>query len=424
MTQRTVRTVLTALATTAAVGVPGSAPAYAAESAAPGHGHVHGHAHGHAATQEALRRLVDVAGLPGVAAEVRDGGQRWFGSAGVADTGTGRARSADDRFRAASITKPFIATVLLQLEAERRLRLDDTVETWLPGLVRGRGNDGRTITLRQLLHHTSGLPDFTEDPDFRTNSSGSRFPEHRYDNHTPQELVAIAMTYPPTSAPGTRARYSNTNFVLAGLVIEKVTGRSYAREVTRRVIEPLKLRGTSFPGSRATMPDPHPVAYTRLHDPAPDAPVHDATEQNMTWLGAAGDMISTLGDLNRFHRALLGGALLPRAQMTELLSEVPAGEGVGFGLGVETAVLSCGVQVVGKTGRTNGSMSFSLGTRDGGHQLTLNMNGDWLTDETLYVNVIEAEFCGKASAPAPALAPASAPAGQWPDLRLPAALFG
>ncbi|MFH8347696.1 serine hydrolase domain-containing protein [Streptomyces sp. NPDC018045] len=405
MTQRTVRTVLTTLATTVAVGAATVAPAYAAVPDTPGRGH--------AATQEALRRLVEVAGLPGVAAEVREGGKRWFGTAGVADTGTGRARSADDHFRAASITKPFIATVLLQLEAERRLSLDDTVERWLPGLVRGHGNDGRAITLRQLLHHTSGLPNYTEDPDFRANSSGSRFPEHRYDNHTPLELVSIAMKYPPTSAPGTQARYSNTNFVLAGLVIEKVTGRSYAREVTRRVIEPLKLGETSFPGSRATLPDPHPVGYSRLHDPAPDAPVHDATEQNMTWLGAAGDMISTLGDLNRFHRALLRGALLPRAQMEELLTEVPLGEGVGFGLGVETAVLSCGVRVVGKTGRTNGSMSASFGTRDGGHQLTFNINGDWLTDQALYVNVIEAEFCGKAAAPA----------GR-PNLRLPAEPVG
>jgi D-alanyl-D-alanine carboxypeptidase len=143
------------------------------------------------------------------------------------------------------------------------------------------------------------------------------------------------------------------------------------------------------------MPKPHPVGYSRLHQDAPDAPIHDATEQNMTWLGAAGDVISTSGDLNRFQRALLEGELLPPKQMKEMLDEVPAGGGLGYGLGVEFAQLSCGVKVVGKSGRTNGSLSAMVGTQDGKHQLTFNINGDWLPDPSLYVNVIEAEFCGK-----------------------------
>ncbi|KOT61486.1 MULTISPECIES: serine hydrolase domain-containing protein [Streptomyces] len=392
MKQRTLRTALLALTTVAALATTALTPVYAATPAP--------QAPGHEATRAALRQLVEAGRIPGVAAEVRDGKERWFGSAGVADVDTGRKRSVHDRFRAASITKPFIATVLLQLEAEGQLSLDDTVDTWLPGLVRGNGNDGRTITVRRLLNHTSGLPSHTGDREFQTNSSGSGFPKHRYDNHTPEELVAIALKYPPVAAPGEKASYSNTNYVLAGMVIEAVTGNPYADEVERRIIEPLRLRGTSFPGSDASMPDPHPVAYSRLHDPAPDAPIHDATEQNMTWLGASGDMISTLGDLNTFQRALLRGELLPRAQMRELLDAVPAGDGFAFGLGVETITLSCGVPVVGKTGRTNGSMSATVSTRDGGHRLTFNMNGDWLADGALYVNVIEAEFCGKIPAPA------------------------
>ncbi|KOT91400.1 peptidase [Streptomyces sp. NRRL F-5755] len=394
MKQRTLRTALLALTTVAALATTALTPVYAATPAprAPGHGHE--------ATRAALRQLVEAGRIPGVAAEVRDGKERWFGSAGAADVDTGRKRSVHDRFRAASITKPFIATVLLQLEAEGQLSLDDTVDTWLPGLVRGNGNDGRAITVRRLLNHTSGLPSHTGDREFQTNSSGSGFPQHRYDNHTPEELVAIALKYPPVAAPGEKASYSNTNYVLAGMVIEAVTGHPYADEVKHRIIEPLRLRGTSFPGSDASMPDPHPVAYSRLHDPAPDAPIHDATEQNMTWLGASGDMISTLGDLNTFQHALMRGQLLPRAQMRELLDAVPTGDGFAFGLGVETITLSCGVPVVGKTGRTNGSMSATVSTRDGGHRLTFNMNGDWLADGALYVNVIEAEFCGKIPAPA------------------------
>ncbi|GGQ09563.1 serine hydrolase domain-containing protein [Streptomyces roseolilacinus] len=385
MEQRSVRTASLALALAVAVGAATLAPS----------AHATGSGGGHEATRTALRDLVEKGGLPGAAAQVQDGGVRWSATAGHGDTATGRKRSAGDHFRGASITKTFIATVLLQLDAEGRLSLDDTVETWLPGLLRGNGYDGTEVTLRQLLNHTSGIANHTDDPAFAHNASGPGFPEHRYDTHTPEELVAIALTYPPHPDPQRKPQYSNTNFVIAGMVIEKVTGRPYDQEVTRRVIRPLGLRGTSFPGTSPQMPKPHPVAYSRLHQDAPDAEIHDATEQNMTWLGAAGDVISTSGDLNRFHRALLRGGLLPPAQLRQMLDEVPAGGGLGYGLGVEFAELSCGVKVVGKSGRTNGSLSAMVGTRDGRHQLTFNANGDWLRDGSLYVDVIEAEFCGK-----------------------------
>jgi D-alanyl-D-alanine carboxypeptidase len=347
------------------------------------------------ATRTALRDLVEKGGLPGVAAKVQDGKGSWFAAAGHADTATGRERSPGDHFRGASITKTFVATVLLQLEAEGRLSLDDTVERWLPGLVQGNGYDGDQISLRRLLNHTSGIANYTDDPAFVHDAAGPGFPEHRYDTHTPEELVAIALKYPPLPDPERTPVYSNTNFVIAGMVVEKATGRSYAQEITHRIIRPLKLRGTSFPGTSPHMPKPHPVGYSRLHQDAPDAPVHDATEQNMTWLGAAGDVISTSGDLNRFQRALIKGELLPRKQMAKMLDEVPAGGGLGYGLGVEFAQLSCGVKVVGKSGRTNGSLSAMVGTQDGKHQLTFNINGDWLPDPSLYTDVIEAEFCGR-----------------------------
>jgi D-alanyl-D-alanine carboxypeptidase len=384
MKQRASRTVSFGLAVALAAGTVALAPS--AHAAQP--------QRDHEATRTALRDLVDKGGLPGVAAKVRDSQGSWHAEAGHADTGTGRERSPRDHFRGASITKTFVATVLLQLEAEGRLSLDDTVERWLPGLVRGNGYDGDKITLRQLLNHTSGIANYTDDPAFVHDAAGPGFPEHRYDTHTPGELVAIALKYPPLPDPETAPVYSNTNFVIAGMVIEKATGRSYAQEITRRVIRPLKLRGTSFPGTSPHMPKPHPVGYSRLHQDAPDAPIHDATEQNMTWLGAAGDVISTSGDLNRFQRALLKGELLPPKQMAQMLDEVPAGGGLGYGLGVEFAQLSCGVKVVGKSGRTNGSLSAMVGTQDGKHQLTFNINGDWLPDPSLYINVIEAEFCG------------------------------
>jgi D-alanyl-D-alanine carboxypeptidase len=385
MKQRAARTVSIALAVALSAGTAALAPA--AQAAEP--------RHGHEATRTALRALVEKGGLPGAAATVRDARGSWFGQSGHADTGTGRKRSAGEHFRGASITKTFVATVLLQLEAEGRLDLDDTVEHWLPGLVHGNGYDGSKVTLRQLLNHTSGIANYTDDADFIHDSAGPGFPEHRYDTHQPEELVAIALKRPPQPGPEGEPSYSNTNFVLAGMVIEKATGHSYAQEITRRVIRPLKLRGTSFPGTAPKMPKPHPVGYSRLHQDTPGAEIHDATEQNMTWLGAAGDVISTGGDLNRFQRALVKGDVLPSRQLKEMFDEVPAGHGIGYGLGVEFAQLSCGVKVVGKSGRTNGSLSAMVGTQDGEHQLTFNINGDWLQDSSLYTDVIEAEFCGK-----------------------------
>ncbi|MFD7497324.1 serine hydrolase domain-containing protein [Streptomyces sp. NPDC059832] len=384
MRQRATRISLLALAVTAAVGASAfTPPAHAVRPP-----------QSHEATRAALRDVVEKGGQPGVAAKTLDGRSSWYGAAGHADTATGRERSPGDHFRGASITKTFIATVLLQLEAEGKLSLDDSVETWLPGLVRGNGYDGSRITLRQLLNHTSGIANHTSDPEFVHDAAGPGFPEHRYDTHTPEELVAVALKYPPRPDPEKAPSYSNTNFVIAGMVIEKAAGHTYAQEATRRIIRPLKLRGTSFPGTAPQLPDPHPVGYSRFHQDAPDAEIHDATEQNMTWLGASGDIISTTGDLNRFQRALMRGELLPQAQMKEMLAEVSASNGTGYGLGVEFAELSCGVKVVGKSGRTNGSLSAMVGTQDGKHQLTFNVNGDWL-DRSLYADVIEAEFCGK-----------------------------
>ncbi|WP_338782592.1 serine hydrolase domain-containing protein [Streptomyces sp. DG1A-41] len=203
-----------------------------------------------------------------------------------AHAGQGIARS--DHFRAGSVTKTFIATVVLQLAAEHRLSLSDTVEQHLPGLVRGAGNDGRALTLRSLLTHTSGLYDYTKD-------TGGTTPV------TPRQAVRIALTHPP--AERGRFSYSNTNYVLLGLVVEQVTGHSYATEAERRIITPLGLTGTSFPGSRSSLPSPHGRAYA--------ADGTDVTDLDPRVASAAGELVTTLADLDRFYSALLGGRLLP-----------------------------------------------------------------------------------------------------------------
>ncbi|GAA4919833.1 serine hydrolase domain-containing protein [Streptomyces coeruleoprunus] len=383
-TGRPVRTALLAAAVAAALaGTALTAPAAAAAD----------RTGDHEATRQALEEAVR-AGAPGILVRAQDRHGTWNGSAGVADRDTGRERHPNDRFRAGSVTKTFVATVLLQLEAEGRLDLDDTVETWLPGTVRGNGHDGRAITLRQLLNHTSGIYSYTTDPDFRAQTSGPRFFEHRYDTWTPDRLVAVAMKHRPDFAPGTGWNYSNTNYVLAGMVIEKATGHPYGTEIERRVLKPLKLRATSLPGTTAVLPKPSGRAYSTLGaDPAdPATTIHDVTELNPSRAGAGAELVSDNADLQKFLRALLTGRLLPPRQLAEMTTTVHVGqEGMsGYGLGIFTQRLSCGTEVWGHTGRIQGSRSVVAAVRDGSHTMAGNINGDWTGG---FDKVLDAEFC-------------------------------
>ncbi|MCC8339816.1 beta-lactamase family protein [Streptomyces sp. R1] len=376
----TVRVRTTLLAATAvALSAALAAPAAAAPS--PG---------GHDATRHALKAAV-ADGVPGVTATARDGHRTWSGTEGVGDLRTGEPRSERDRYRVGSITKTFVATVVLQLEAEGRLSLDDTVDEWLPGVVEGNGNHGDRITLRQLLNHTSGIHNYTADEEFvRTYFARDGFLEHRYDTVTPRQLVAIATAHEPDFEPGTDWRYSNTNYILAGMVIEEATGRPYAEEVRRRIIDPLKLRATSVPGTRVTLPRPSSRAYSKLAETA-TGPTYDVTRLNPSLAGSSGEMISDSADLNRFYTALLRGRLLPAEQLAEMTTTVPAMPGASYGLGLIKRELDCGVTVWGHGGGIHGSSSEAVTTRDGRHALAFNFNGDWSGDSDA---VIEAEFCG------------------------------
>jgi D-alanyl-D-alanine carboxypeptidase len=349
---------------------------------------------GHEATRRALEAAV-ADGVPGATATVRDGHGTWSATAGAGDLRTGEPRSARDRYRVGSITKTFVATVLLQLEAEGRLSLDDTVDAWLPGLVRGNGHDGTRITLRQLLNHTSGVYNYTADAEFaRTYFLADGFLRHRHDTVPPERLVAVAMSHRPDFAPGTSWGYSNTNYVLAGLVVEKATGRPWGEEVRRRVIAPLHLRATSVPGTRVTVPAPSARAYSKLA-PTATGRTYDVTELNPSIAAAAGEMISDSADLIRFYSALLQGRLLPPAQLAEMTATVrtdETDESEGYGLGLIRRELDCGVTVWGHSGGIHGSSSEAVTTKDGRHALALNFNGDWSGDSEA---VIEAEFCGR-----------------------------
>ncbi|MEU1309416.1 serine hydrolase domain-containing protein [Streptomyces cinnamoneus] len=372
---RTLLAVLVAAVTAAAASGPG----------ARGGG---GHERTLAAMEAAVRD-----GVPGVLGRAHDGRGTWQGSAGVSDLTTQRPFRPRDRFRTGSIAKTFVAMVVLQLEAEGRLSVDDTVESRLPGVVRGHGHDGRKITIRQLLDHTSGTFDYLDDPTVRAKAYGKAFLAHRDDTWTPTELVALAMTHEPNFPPGARYDYSNTEYTLAALIVERATGHPYATELRRRITGPLGLRSTTLPGTDRTVPRPSGRAYTRFHDDP--GTTHDVTEFNPSLLWAVGDMISTTADLDRFLAVLLGGGLLPPAQMKEMTTTVPLGDGPdsGAGLGLFRYRLPCGAEVWGHDGLFYGTQSIAYATRDGRHRLVVDFNGDWLADTAAAGNVLRAEFC-------------------------------
>ena len=194
-------------------------------------------------------------GISGVQGYTRVDGEVTRARAGVGDLERGTPVPLDGHFRMGSNTKTFVSVVVLQLVGEGRLSLDDTVERWLPGIVAGNGNDGRRITVRQLLQHTSGLYNYTRDISGLGSYEG--YLAHRYDHYDAEDIVALAMKHEPGFAPGSQWDYSNTNYILAGMIIERVTGRTWASEARTRIFQPLGLRQTSEPGDRPSLPRPY-----------------------------------------------------------------------------------------------------------------------------------------------------------------------
>ncbi|MEU9220997.1 serine hydrolase domain-containing protein [Streptomyces sp. NPDC048376] len=360
----------------------------------------------HADTQAALNEIV-AQGTTGVVAQVRDAHGVWNGRAGVSDLTVRHPRSTDEGFRIASVTKTFTAAVLLKLEAAGKLSLDDSVEHWLPGTIRGKGYRPESITVRHLLNHTSGIFDYNMDEGFRSAYAGDEFDKNRYTKWMPSELVAIALAHPPNfqpergSRPGRPGRwdYSDTNYVIAGMVIERVTGDTYKGVVERLIIQPLGLRGTIVPDTDPKLPSPHATHYSTLFEDGPRARVRDVTEFSPTVAFSAGEIISTVGDVNTFLSELLGGELLPPAQRQELLDAVPVDGDKGhggpedaYGLGIRQFKLAEGCWAWGHGGMIPGSGTRTVASPDGQHVLTMNRNSDW-GEQHLEDAAVETEFC-------------------------------
>ncbi|NOK34849.1 beta-lactamase family protein [Corallococcus exercitus] len=335
--------------------------------------------------REALRQAI--AGLPnaevsGALVRVSGADGRWLGTSGVADVRTGAPVPADAHFRIGSMTKTFTATVVLQLAAEGRVDLDRPVQDYLPRLL--PSGVYAPITVRQLLNHTHGLPGVPvpqKDPEW--------FFENRFRRFSPRELVSLSLPPGPRFAPGTRQEYGNIGYIVAGLLIEQVTGRPYGDAVRERILRPLHLRDTFVPGNDVTIPGRHAHGYEEVapeDGPCPEGAIPygtrclvDVTEASQSVPWAAGDMISTAEDLDRFLVALFQGRLLPRKQLEELFT-VPALPGASYSAGLTRYDIN-GVIFWGKSGDRHGYNNGMGATRDLRRRLvysvnTLHMGGD------------------------------------------------
>ncbi|MEU7137721.1 serine hydrolase domain-containing protein [Streptomyces sp. NPDC046261] len=339
-----------------------------------------------------LQRQVEAirdTGAVGVHAEVMSPDARDSAYAGTAAMNTQRPMPRDGRFRIGSATKTFTATVVLQLVGEGRMSLEDTVEQWLPGVVRGNGNDGRHITVRQLLQHTSGIPDVK--PEIPALNSANGYRAERYRTYTAEELMERAMRKRPDFPPGRGWSYSNTNYTLAAMITHKVTGRSWATEVRDRIIRPLSLTGTTTPGTSPFIPGPHARGYAAF---GTDRSI-DVTTLNPSMAVGSGSIISTAHDLNRFYAALLGGRLLAPAQLDEMTTTMPAPElGVRYGLGLAEIPLPCGGSYFGHRGELLGYVTWGGATRDGTRTAVVYVTSDGGQDtQQAMITLMGQELC-------------------------------
>ncbi|MEW2286277.1 serine hydrolase domain-containing protein [Streptomyces sp. NPDC047841] len=366
---RTSRSALLAAALVTAVAAgPLAAPAFAAPAfAAPAHTAATtapGTTAPGTAGPDTEALAAAIAGLPdhdATAALLRVGGDgTWRGTAGVRDVRTGAPALEDARFRAGSVTKVVTASIVLQLAAEGRIDLDGTVQHYLPGLLTA---DFAPVTVRQLLNYTSGLR-----PGASLGDTVEEGYPHRFETLTPRQVVADAVAGGPAYAPGTRQTYGNIHYTVLGMLIEKVTGDSYAHQAEVRVFRPLGMRHSSFPvGADPRIHGPHNRGYDWI-----DGELVDVTDWNMSDRFAAGDLISTTADLERLLVGLFRGRVVPQPQLKEMFT-LPDVPGARYGAALERFEVN-GRVIWGKTGSRPGYATVIAATPDLSRTLVYSVN--------------------------------------------------
>ncbi|WP_280266388.1 serine hydrolase domain-containing protein [Nocardia wallacei] len=359
----------------------------------------------HPELQLTIEEIAD-SGFTGITLRVHDERGAWTGSAGVAELGGTTKPPVDGHVRIGSNTKTFTATVVLQLVAEGRIDLDTAAARYLPEF----GLDER-ITVRMLLQHTSGIFNFTGEVyddgsivhgiPVPYGTTGKQWLDNRFHTYRPRDLVTLALSKPARFEPGTGWSYSNTNYVLARLLIEQVTGRSLAEEMQRRILGPLGLSGTIVPDASPEIPEPHAHIYYRYEDNGGQQTI-DITRYNPSWVATGGDMISTTRDLHTFISALNGGTLLPTELLAEMRTPHPTGlPNMDYGLGVFVQQTERGDTVITHNGGNVGAAALMYSTPDGTKTLTAVLN--WVDDAEMSIaaafrnaqqQLVDAVFCG------------------------------
>ncbi len=316
----------------------------------------------------ALRAFVEGGGgaPPGISVVVEHRTRMAFHTAGVADTTTGAPLQASDHMRLASVSKAFSGAVALSLVSKGVLHLDDTIGMWLPRV----GPLWSSVTLRQLLQHTSGIPDFSKNTKFQEALGDSLLQAP-----PPEALVGFVSGEKTEFTPGTRFNYSNSDNILVGLMVEAATRGTYEHALQEEVFTPLGLTQTSLP-SDARLPAPSIRGYGL----ASEKPPEDLTEFFAAgWTWASGGIVSTPADANRFIRAYAGGVGLDASARSAQLrfvdgSSEPPGPGTNSaGLGIFRYRTRCGT-VYGHTGNTAGYTQFAAASGDGRDSTVVSVN--------------------------------------------------
>ncbi|MFG2528424.1 serine hydrolase domain-containing protein [Streptomyces sp. NPDC048516] len=318
------------------------------------------------ALEAAIAKLPDGNTTAALARAGGEGGS-WHGSSGVRDLHSGRKALENARFRAGSTTKVVTAALVLRLASQGRIDLDGTVQHYLPGLLT---DEFEPITIRQLLTYTSGLqPGATLGPE---NGEGY---ENRFRTLTPEQVVAGSVAKGPYrgegEGPGKKQRYDNIDYTVLGLLVEKVTGDSYAHQAWLQVLRPAGMRHTSFPdGPDPRIHGPHNRGYQKLTD----GRLVDATMWNVSDRRAVGDMISTTADLERLISALFRGRIVPQPLLDREMFTVPDIKGARMSAGLERYDAGDGLVLWGKSGARPGYSTLLVATRDLSRTLIYSLN--------------------------------------------------
>jgi D-alanyl-D-alanine carboxypeptidase len=257
------------------------------------------------ALQSALDDTRELAGFPGTIARVITPEGTWTGTSGTAGPDTDAAPTATDFTRIGSVTKTMTGTVLLQLVDEGLIGLEDPVSQYVPDAPNG------TATIRQVADMTSGIPSYSTDQGWQDQYFGA--PDTVY---TPQELLDIAKSLPVSFAPGEGWEYSNTNYVILGMIAEQLTGQPIEELFQERLFDPLDMTSSSFPGDSAKIGSPHLSGITQQGQPEETTAV--ATDWDPSYTFAAGEVISTLDDLEKWGHALFTGEGILSPEMQQL----------------------------------------------------------------------------------------------------------